>query len=206
MSMPNGKHGGQNSRKGVTVGALLGVVAAMSVLVGFSVPLYRLFCAATGYNGTTQRATAAAAEIVKDRTITVRFDAEMSRPACLGSSGRSSAQVQVHPGEDKIITYHAVNHRARSRSPARATFNVTPTKAGLYFDKLQCFCFTAQHLEPGQSADLAVSVLRRSGHRRRITTTTMSTRSRCPTPCSAPRTTDEPVQSSALPSNTNSIN
>jgi cytochrome c oxidase assembly protein subunit 11 len=151
---PKDKAAGNRGRKGATVGALLGIVAAMSVLVGFSVPLYRLFCAATGYNGTTQRATEIASEIVKDRTITVQFDANVA-PGLDWEFRPEQRSVKVHPGETKIITYRAFN---TSKQPVTgtATFNVTPSKAGLYFDKLQCFCFTAQHLEPGQSADLAV--------------------------------------------------
>jgi cytochrome c oxidase assembly protein subunit 11 len=150
----NDKTEGKSGRKGATVGLLLGIVAAMAVLTGFSVPLYRLFCAATGYNGTTQRATEFASEIVKDRTITVQFDANVA-PGLDWEFRPDQRSVKVHPGETKIITYKAFN---MSKQPVTGTaaFNVTPSKAGLYFDKLQCFCFTAQHLEPGQSADLAV--------------------------------------------------
>jgi cytochrome c oxidase assembly protein subunit 11 len=151
---PNGQKDGRRARKGATVGALLGIVAAMSVLVGFSVPLYRLFCAATGYNGTTQRATEIASEIVKDRTITIQFDANVA-PGLDWVFRPEQRSVKVHPGETKIITYKAFN-QSKHAITGTATFNVTPPKAGLYFDKLQCFCFTAQHLEPGQSADLAV--------------------------------------------------
>src|SRR6185437_8801969 len=92
MSAPNGENAGKQ-RKGLTAGALLGIVVAMSVLVGFSAPLYRLFCAATGYNGTTQRATEAAAEIVKDRTITIRFDANVAP----GQSADLAVQFFVDP-------------------------------------------------------------------------------------------------------------
>jgi cytochrome c oxidase assembly protein subunit 11 len=145
---------GPQRGKGATAGALLGIVVAMSVLVGFSVPLYRLFCAATGYNGTTQRATEAASEVLKDRTITVRFDATVA-PGLDWEFRPEQRSVDVHPGETKIVKYRAFN---LSRQPVTgtATFNVTPSKAGLYFDKLQCFCFSAQHLAPGESADLAV--------------------------------------------------
>ena len=145
---------GRKQRKGLTAGALLGIVGAMCVLTAFSVPLYRLFCAATGYNGTTQRATEAATEIVKDRTITVQFYANVA-PGLDWEFRPEQRSVDVHPGETKVIKYKAFN---MSREPVTgtATFNVTPAKAGLYFDKLQCFCFTAQRLAPGQSADLAV--------------------------------------------------
>ncbi len=153
MSAP-GNRDGDRRRKGVTAGALLCIVGAMCVLVGFSVPLYRLFCAATGYNGTTQRVSVAAANEVTSRTITVRFDSTVA-PGLDWEFRPEQLSVDVHPGETKIIKYKAYN---MSNEPVTgtATYNVTPSKAGLYFDKLQCFCFSAQHLAPGQSADLAV--------------------------------------------------
>lgn len=141
-------------RKRLTVGGLLAIIGAMTALVAFSVPLYRLFCAATGYNGTTQRASVAPDEIVANRTITVRFNAAIA-PGLDWVFRPEQVSVAVHPGETKIAHYRAVN-LSKTAVTGTATFNVTPDKAGLYFDKLQCFCFTAQHLEPGQSADLAV--------------------------------------------------
>jgi cytochrome c oxidase assembly protein subunit 11 len=120
-----------------------------------SVPLYRLFCEATGYNGTTQRATAAPRDSVDDARITVRFDAETA--ADLGWEFRPlQASVEVRPGEERVVAYRAVN-KTSAPMTATATFNVTPYKAGIYFNKLQCFCFTKQHLGPGESADLSVS-------------------------------------------------
>ena len=202
MSAPNGENAGKQ-RKGLTAGALLGIVVAMSVLVGFSVPLYRLFCAATGYNGTTQRVTEIASEIVKDRTITVQFDANVA-PGLDWQFYPEQRSVKVHPGETKVIKYKAFN---MSKQPVTgtATFNVTPSKAGLYFDKLQCFCFSAQHLAPGQSADLAVQFfvdpdIVKDHEDDDVDTITLSyTMFRS-------KDDEKPVQSSALPSNTPSIN
>jgi cytochrome c oxidase assembly protein subunit 11 len=144
-----------NGGKRMTVLGLLAVIAVMGGLVAASVPLYRLFCAATGYNGTTQRAARAPKEEVKSRLITVRFDAETA-PGLPWDFAPVERQVRVHPGEEKLVAFRATN---RSSQPVTgsATFNVTPTKAGIYFDKLQCFCFSAQHLEPGASAELTVS-------------------------------------------------
>jgi cytochrome c oxidase assembly protein subunit 11 len=142
-------------RKTGTVIALLAVVGVMSGLVAASVPLYRLFCAATGYGGTTQRATAAPANEVGGRLITVRFNSETA-PDLPWDFRPEQLQVRVHPGEQKIAVFRATN---RSSEPitGSASYNVTPNKAGLYFDKLQCFCFSKQHLAPGQSAELDVS-------------------------------------------------
>jgi cytochrome c oxidase assembly protein subunit 11 len=142
-------------RNGVIVGGLLFVVGLMIGLTAASVPLYRLFCQVTGYGGTTQRAERAPVRAVEGRVVTVRFDATTA-PGLDWEFRPLQATVQVHPGEEKVIAYRAVN---RSKTPVTgtATFNVTPSKAGIYFDKLQCFCFTKQHLGPGESADLTVS-------------------------------------------------
>ena len=141
-------------RKGVTVLALCAVLGCMVGLVAASVPLYRLFCQATGYGGTTQRATAVPTKEVADRLITVRFDAETA-PDLPWEFRPLQASVTVHPGEEKVIAYRAVNH-GKEPVTGTATFNVTPLKAGIYFDKLQCFCFTEQRLDPGESRDMGV--------------------------------------------------
>jgi len=62
----------------------------------------------------------------------------------------------VHPGEERTVAYRAVNKSGEGIT-GTATYNVTPNKVGLYFDKIQCFCFTRQHLEPGESKDLTVT-------------------------------------------------
>jgi cytochrome c oxidase assembly protein subunit 11 len=142
-------------RNALTVTALLAVLGVMLGLVSVSVPLYRLFCSVTGYGGTTQRASAAPQHDVADRLITVRFDAATASDLDW-EFAPMQASVQVHPGEEKVIVYRAVN-RSKEALTGTATFNVTPLKAGVYFEKLQCFCFTKQHLAPGEQAELSVS-------------------------------------------------
>lgn len=141
-------------RNRITVLALLGIVGVMVGLDIAAVPLYRLFCAVTGYNGTTQRAEKAPAEEVTGRLVTVRFDANIAPE--LDWQFVPPAPVKVHPGEEQTVAYRAVN---TSREPitGTATYNVTPSKIGLYFDKIQCFCFTRQHLDPGESKELSVT-------------------------------------------------
>jgi cytochrome c oxidase assembly protein subunit 11 len=140
-------------RNGVVVLLLLAVVAAMGGLVSASVPLYRLFCAATGYGGTTQRATAATANVAS-AIVTVRFDTDTAND--LGWDFRPlQREVRVHPGEQAQVYFRATN-RTHETVTGSATFNVTPTKIGIYFDKLQCFCFTRQTLKPGESKDMGV--------------------------------------------------
>ena len=140
-------------RNGITVALLAAVVCGMVGLSFASVPLYRLFCQATGFGGTTQRA-AAAPGAISDAVVTVRFDAATAPE--LGWEFRPLEQaVQVHPGEQREVFFRATN-RAAETVTGTATYNVTPTKTGIYFDKLQCFCFNAQQLGPGESRDMGV--------------------------------------------------
>ena len=189
-------------RKGFTVLALCAVLGCMFGLVAASVPLYRLFCQATGYGGTTQRAEAAPTKEVANRIITVRFNAEIA-PDLPWEFRPLQLSVKVHPGEEKVIAYRAVNH-AKEPVTGTATFNVTPVKAGIYFDKLQCFCFTKQHLDAGQSTDLSVSFfvdpdIVNDANMQDVDTITLSyTMFRAKG--------GETVRSSALPSNASSVN
>ena len=133
---------------------LLGTVVAGMVGLSFaSVPLYRLFCAATGFGGTTQRVAAAPNEVA-GALVTVRFDADTA-PELGWDFYPLVREVQVHPGERREVYFRAVN---RSAAPVtgRATYNVTPLKSGIYFDKLQCFCFDEQRLGPGEKKDMGV--------------------------------------------------
>jgi len=140
-------------RNGATALLLVSVVGAMVGLSFASVPLYRLFCQATGLGGTTQRARAAPTAEAS-AVLTIRFNAETAPD--LGWEFRPlESTVTVHPGEERHIFYRAVN-RTAAPATGSATYNVTPAKAGIYFDKLQCFCFAEQHLSAGESADMGV--------------------------------------------------
>jgi cytochrome c oxidase assembly protein subunit 11 len=133
---------------------LASVVAGMTGLSFASVPLYRLFCAATGFGGTTQRAETAPTRVT-DATVMVRFEAQVA-PGLDWEFRPLKSAVAVHPGAPSEVFFRAVN-RAATPVTAQAVYNVTPTKAGIYFDKLQCFCFNSQTLAPGQSVDMGVS-------------------------------------------------
>lgn len=140
-------------RHGITVILLVAVLAFMGGLTAAAVPLYRVFCAATGYGGTTQRASVAPTN-VSTAVITVRFNTEID--SGLDWEFRPLVdQVTVHPGEQKQVFFRATNLSSHGLT-ARAVYNVTPTKAGIYFDKLQCFCFNEQYLAPGESKDMGV--------------------------------------------------
>jgi cytochrome c oxidase assembly protein subunit 11 len=133
---------------------LVGVVAGATGLAFASVPLYRLFCQVTGYGGTTQVASAAP-DAVGARKVTVRFNADVHRDLPW-SFAAAQREITLAVGETALAFYTATN---RSSVPltGTATFNVTPQKAGRYFDKLACFCFEEQTLAPGDSVEMPVS-------------------------------------------------
>jgi cytochrome c oxidase assembly protein subunit 11 len=141
-------------RNGATVLLLVSVVAGMVGMSFASVPLYRMFCSATGFGGTTQRVGAVPTRIAPG-LITVRFEAQIA----LGLDWEFRPLkdvILVHAGAQNQVFFRAVN-RTTAPVTARATYNVTPTKAGIYFDKLQCFCFSNQTLAPGESVDMGVT-------------------------------------------------
>jgi cytochrome c oxidase assembly protein subunit 11 len=129
------------------------VFCAMVGLAYASVPLYRLFCQSTGFGGTTQIATSAP-KVAAGRDISIRFDANTS--ANLGWNFRAEQTTMVVKiGEPSMAHYKATN-MASETVTGTAKFNVTPTSAGAYFNKIQCFCFTKQTLKPGETADFPV--------------------------------------------------
>jgi cytochrome c oxidase assembly protein subunit 11 len=131
----------------------LAVMAVMVGLVAYSPTLYRLFCGATGLGGTTQRAYSDTAAISK-RTVTVQFDSNVE-PGLPWRFEPEQRAVTVHLGEQKLVFFSAEN---TSEQPivGHATFNVTPLQTGVYFNKIQCFCFTEERLEPHQKVDMPV--------------------------------------------------
>jgi cytochrome c oxidase assembly protein subunit 11 len=158
--------------------ALLGAatVAAMVGVAFAAVPLYDAFCRVTGFGGTTQVAEAAP-QRTGERVITVRFDASTAR----GLPWRfqpAQRQVSLRTGEEVLAFYTASNPADRPVT-GTATFNVTPLKAGQYFNKVECFCFTEQELAPGQSVEMPVSffidpAIEDNPNLREVTTITLS--------------------------------
>ncbi|MFQ5533944.1 MAG: cytochrome c oxidase assembly protein [Sphingomonadales bacterium] len=146
--------GGRRARNRGTAIVLGLTVVAMIGLSYAAVPLYRLFCQVTGYGGTTQVAQASPDRIY-DRAIKIRFNADKARDLpWVFKPAQKEVTVQV--GENALAYYHAQN-RGVERITGTAIYNVTPLKAGPYFSKIDCFCFTEQTLEPGQTAELPVS-------------------------------------------------
>ena len=133
---------------------VVSVVFFMGALSYASVPLYKLFCQVTGYGGTTQVVQNVSDKVV-DRSITVRFDANVN-PALDWRFAPTQKSIKLSLGENALAFYRAEN-TGSGPLVGTATFNVTPDKAGIYFNKVECFCFQEQLLAPNQVIDMPVS-------------------------------------------------
>ncbi len=148
---------GKNNRR-LALG-LIGVSAGMLGLGFAAVPLYDLFCRTTGFGGTTQRATLvqaanAAALSAGAPTISIRFDANTARDMPWQFRPRQVTDtVQIGPRDMAIFE---AKNLSSVPVTGTATFNVEPEQAGIHFNKIQCFCFTEQTLQPGQEVTMPV--------------------------------------------------
>jgi len=134
----------------------LGIALAMLGLGYASVPLYRIFCQVTGLGGTTQRVDAAQAAGVQvsDKTMSIRFDANTD-PGLPWSFKPEVRTQTVRIGERNQAIFLSKNN-ADHAITGTASFNVAPVQAGKYFNKIQCFCFTEQTLQPGEEVRMPV--------------------------------------------------
>ena len=159
-------------------GALkMGLVAVGMFGFGYLlVPLYDVFCDITGLNGKTgQVAEAQAVERYQedpDRLVTVQFVANNNagmpwnlRPAI--------NQMQVHPGKVYTTHYVASNPTAQDMV-GQATPSVAPGKAGRYFNKTECFCFTRQPLAAGESKEMPIRFIVNPALPKRVGTVTLA--------------------------------
>jgi len=136
-----------------------------AIVVGFvglsyaAVPLYEMFCAATGYGGTVKKSKNAQ-DIISmkhsnpPRQITIHFNADINGKIPWKFSPIQDT-LKVFPGESTLAFYRASN-LAKEALSGIATYNVTPQKAGQYFNKIECFCFSEQRLEAGEEVDMPV--------------------------------------------------
>jgi len=144
----------RNNRKNSKVGLFAFAFVLMMVGVAYaSVPLYKLFCQVTGLGGTTQRAEAAPVE-VGERRIKVEFDSSVSS-SLNWRFKPSQRSIELAVGEQEMAYYDATN-RESVETTGTAIFNVTPLKAGQYFNKIECFCFNEQTLKAGESVKMPV--------------------------------------------------
>lgn len=136
-----------------TLIVLLGISFGMLALTFASSALFRMFCEKTGHGGTTQIAKRMPTRI-ENRVITVRFNAD-THSELSWEFKPLQREIKVKAGEVGLAFYHGKNVSSRP-TVGMATYNVTPHKAGIYFNKVECFCFLEQHLEGRQETDFPV--------------------------------------------------
>ena len=139
------------------VALMAGAVAASMIGVGFAaVPLYRIFCDVTGFGGTTMRVDAAVAAtvVVTNKPIVIRFDT--NQRGGLPWEFRAERPTDTVSIGAKDMSIFIAKNLSSEPVTGTATFNVTPELAGKYFNKIQCFCFTEQTLQPGQQVRMPV--------------------------------------------------
>jgi len=141
-------------RRDIVVAAACGVFVAFMVGMAYAaVPLYSWFCKTTGFGGVPQIVKAAPGQ-VSDRTITVRFDANVGAGLPWRLEPERTA-IEVNLGE-VVTVYYTVTNLAARETVGQAAYNVAPTTVGAYFAKINCFCFTEQRLAPGEKREMAV--------------------------------------------------
>jgi cytochrome c oxidase assembly protein subunit 11 len=138
----------------VVVTYCLAALFTMGAATWAAVPLYRIFCQVTGYGGTPMRAEKAP-DAVSDRTVIVRFDANVA-PGMPWTFEPVQRTVELKIGENALAFYKAHN-TSQETVKGTASFNVSPDAAGAFFGKIECFCFTEQTLAPGESVEMPVS-------------------------------------------------
>ena len=143
-----------NRRNTLVAGILAMVIVGMVGMSFAAIPLYRLFCAATGFGGTPSIGLAAAPG-ASGQTIRVRFNAD-TNPALPWKFAPDQTEVSLKLGEEQVAFYHATNEAGHAVT-GMALYNVTPEKVGKYFHKTACFCFNKQILAAHQSMEFPVS-------------------------------------------------
>jgi cytochrome c oxidase assembly protein subunit 11 len=175
MGLP--RHGTPGRRNSVVAVCLAGLVVGMVGLSFAAVPLYRLFCQATGYGGTPMIGQGAPEVVGADApAITVRFNAN-TNPGLPWTFRPVQSATRLRAGEEGIAFYTARND-AGVPVTGVSTYNVTPEKVGKYFHKTACFCFIEQTLAPGQAIEMPVSfwvdpAIARDPNTREVTTITL---------------------------------
>jgi cytochrome c oxidase assembly protein subunit 11 len=133
---------------------LVGLVGLMATLSFLAVPFYDWFCRTTGYGGTPQTVDSASDTILEE-TVTVHFDANTDKGMPWQFRPKVS-EMKLRIGETAIAYYEAYNPTDRPVA-GTASYNVAPEIAGGFFDKIDCFCFTEQVLQPGERVDMPVT-------------------------------------------------
>ena len=153
--MTNATHSQTPSRRHRATATWCAVLVAAMVGAAYAaVPLYRLLCQVTGFDGTPRIAAAPSTQVL-DKTLAIRFDANVA-PGLAWRFEPVRTTMPVKIGENVLAFYRATN---LSNRPLRgtATFNVLPEQAAVFFNKLECFCFKEQLLQPGETLEMPVS-------------------------------------------------
>jgi cytochrome c oxidase assembly protein subunit 11 len=137
-----------------TVVQLVTVVVVMGALSWASVPFYSWFCKVTGFGGVTN-VVETASDVILDRDMMIRFDGTTD-PSLPWSFKPVQREMTVKIGQTALAYYEATNTSNRPVA-GQATYNVVPYEAGGFFDKIECFCFTEQVLQPGETVMMPVS-------------------------------------------------
>ncbi|KAL2630684.1 hypothetical protein R1flu_015370 [Riccia fluitans] len=139
---------------------LLAMVVAVVGGTYAAVPLYRRFCQATGYGGTVQRRETVEEKVARhgseaaNRELVVTFNADVA-DSMPWKFTPCQHQVKVRPGQSTLVFYTAENTSTEAITGV-STYNVAPMQAGIYFNKIQCFCFEEQRLRAGEKIDMPV--------------------------------------------------
>jgi cytochrome c oxidase assembly protein subunit 11 len=137
------------------VASICGFVVVLMVGASYAaVPFYNWFCRTTGFNGTTQVATAAPSSGPLSRKIAVRFDANVA-PGLPWKFEPEQTEIEVNIGQVVTVFYSVTNQAARTTT-GQAAYNVAPLTVGAYFQKINCFCFTEQTMGPGEKREMPV--------------------------------------------------
>ena len=145
------RSGGRNNA--MIVPLCLSFVVGMSAMCAAAVPLYRMFCQVTGYNGTTQRVEQVS-NVILDKQIQVSFDANVA-PGLPWDFKPLQKSVSPKIGETVEVKFQ-IENKSDKMERGQAIFNVTPLEAGVYFNKVQCFCFNETDLAPGEKREMSV--------------------------------------------------
>ncbi|MDO9222571.1 MAG: cytochrome c oxidase assembly protein [Caulobacter sp.] len=148
-SDPDGRTRGRNARLGLICGVIFAGMVGMAYA---SVPLYKAFCQLTGFDGTVRKADKAPDRVL-DRKLTIRFDANVRDLPWTFTPNQVSQELKIG---DTGLAFYKVTNNGKTPLTGRASYNVIPESAGLYFQKLECFCFTDQTIAPGATVEFPV--------------------------------------------------
>src|SRR3990167_2484426 len=153
MQRPSSDPARKTARRNARIALLCGAIFAGMVGAAYApVPLYKAFCQLAGFDGTVRKAEAAPDHVL-DRKLTIRFDANVRDLPWTFAPNQVSQEVKIG---DTGLAFYKVTNNGKTPLTGRASYNVIPESAGLYFQKLECFCFTDQTIAPGATVEFPV--------------------------------------------------